>query len=169
MRSRRALIQAMVALLAVSGSAFTAIALGVTSATPAVAATKLPSCDLSALATHKGVVDITFWNSMVQANATALAAITNAFNASQSKVHVTLVEQASYDDTWQKYEAGLSNGQLPDAVQLEDIRTQAAIDTQSFLPVQSCINAAHYSTSDYLARPLDYWKVDGVQEALPFA
>jgi sn-glycerol 3-phosphate transport system substrate-binding protein len=82
---------------------------------------------------------------------------------------VTLVAQASYDDTWEKYEAGLSNGQLPDAVQLEDIRTQAAIDTQSFLPVQSCMNAAHYSTSDYLARPLDYWKVNGVQEALPFA
>ena len=63
----------------------------------------------------------------------------------------------------------MTNGQLPDAVQLEDQRTQAAIDTQSFLPVQSCMNAAHYSTSDYLARPLDYWKVDGVQEALPFA
>jgi len=100
-------------------------------------------------------------------NATTLATITNAFNASQTKVHVTLVAQASYDDTWEKYEAGLSNGQLPDAVQLEDMRTQAAIDTQSFLPVQSCMNAAHYATSDYLARPLDYWKVSGVQEALP--
>jgi len=141
----------------------------VAAGSPAGAATKLPTCNLSALTQHKGVVNITFWNSMVQANATTLAAITNAFNASQSKVHVTLVAQASYDDTWEKYEAGLSNGQLPDAVQLEDIRTQAAIDTQSFLPVQSCMNAAHYSTSDYLARPLDYWKVNGVQEALPFA
>ena len=106
---------------------------------------------------------------MVQANGTTLAAITSAFNSSQTKVHVTLVNQASYDDTWQKYEAGLSNGQLPDAVQLEDQRTQAAIDTQSFLPVQSCMNAAKYSTSDYLARPLNYWKVNGVQWALPFA
>ena len=114
-------------------------------------------------------MNITFWNSMVQANATTLDAITNAFNSSQTKVHVTLVDQASYDDTWQKYEAGLTNGQLPDAVQLEDQRTQAAIDTQSFLPVQSCINAAKYSTSDYLARPLAYWKVNGVQWAMPFA
>jgi hypothetical protein len=48
---------------------------------------------------------------------------------SQSKVHVTLVAQARYDDTWEKYEAGLANGQRPDAFQLEDIRTQAAIDT----------------------------------------
>jgi sn-glycerol 3-phosphate transport system substrate-binding protein len=144
-------------------------AVTVATAPPAGASAKLPSCNLKALASHKGVVNITFWNSMVQANGKTLAAITNAFNSSQSKVHVTLVNQASYDDTWQAYQAGLSSGQLPDAVQLEDQRTQEAIDTQSFLPVQSCMNAAHYSTSDYLARPLDYWKVNGVQEALPFA
>ena len=169
MKLSRALAQAGAAVIILSGSAVTATALGAMSGTEAGAAAKLPSCNLSALAKHKGVVNITFWNSMTDANGQTLAAITSAFNASQSKVHVTLVSQASYDDTWQKYEAGLTNGQLPDAVQLEDQRTQAAIDTQSFLPVQSCMNAAHYSTSDYLARPLDYWKVDGVQEALPFA
>ena len=132
-------------------------------------AASLPSCNLKALANHKGVVDITFWESASEANLTTLQSITNAFNSSQSKVHVTLVTQAGYDDTWQKYLAGLTNGQLPDAVQLEDQRTQAAIDTQSFLPVQSCMNVAKYSTSDYLPRPLAYWKVNGVQWALPFA
>ncbi len=130
---------------------------------------KPPGCNLKALANHKGAVNITFWESASEANLTTLQAITNAFNSSQSKVHVTLVTQAGYDDTWQKYLAGLTNGQLPDAVQLEDQRTQAAIDTQSFLPVQSCMNAAKYSTSDYLPRPLAYWKVNGVQWALPFA
>ena len=150
-----------------SGAATAAVATG-GPATSAGAAS-LPSCNLKALASHKGTVNITFWNSMVQANGTTLAAITSAFNSSQTKVHVTLVDQSSYDDTWQKYEAGLSNGQLPVAVQLEDQRTQEAIDTQSFLPVQSCMNAAKYSTNDYLARPLNYWKVNGVQWALPFA
>ena len=82
---------------------------------------------------------------------------------------MTLVTQAGYDDTWTKYLAGLSSGQLPDAVMLEDQRTQAAIDTGSFLPVQSCMNAAKYPTSDYLPRPLAYWKVNGVQWGLPFA
>ena len=169
MTIRRTVARATVALLVLSGSIATSAALEIAASSPAGAAAKLPGCDLSALATHKGVVDITFWNSAVDANGQTLAAITNSFNTSQSKVHVTLVDQASYDDTWQKYEAGLSNGQLPDAVQLEDQRTQEAVDTQSFLPVQSCIDAAHYSTSDYLTRPLDYWKVNGVQEALPFA
>jgi sn-glycerol 3-phosphate transport system substrate-binding protein len=156
------------ALFATSAAAATTAAVVVNGASPAGAA-KLPSCNLKALASAKGVVNITFWESASQANLTTLQAITSAYNSSQSKVHVTLVTQAGYDDTWQKYLAGLTNGQLPDAVQLEDQRTQAAIDTQSFLPVQSCMNAAKYSTSDYLPRPLAYWKVNGVQWALPFA
>jgi len=134
-----------------------------------VGAASLPSCNLKALTNHKGIVDITFWESASQANLTVLQGITSAFNSSQSKVHVTLVTQAGYDDTWTKYLAGLSSGQLPDAVMLEDQRTQAAIDTGSFLPVQSCMNAAKYATSDYLPRPLAYWKVNGVQWGLPFA
>jgi sn-glycerol 3-phosphate transport system substrate-binding protein len=156
------------ALFAASGLTATATAIGAATA-PAAGAASLPSCNLNALAQHKGVVTITFWESASSANLTVLQGITNAFNSSQSKVHVTLVTQAGYDDTWQKYLAGLTNGQLPDAVQLEDQRTQAAIDTQSFLPVQSCMNAAKYPTSDYLPRPLAYWKVNGVQWALPFA
>ncbi len=152
-----------------SGAAASVAAVGTATAPAAGAASSLPSCNLKALANHHGVVNITFWNSASSANAKVLESITSAFNSSRSKVHVTLVTQAGYDDTWQKYLAGLSNGQLPDAVQLEDQRTQAAIDTQSFLPVQSCMNAAKYSTSDYLPRPLNYWKVNGVQWALPFA
>ncbi len=168
MRTTRLTRLAAVALFATSAATATTAAVAAAGA-PAAGASSLPSCNLKALQNHKGLVTITFWNSMVQANGQTLAAITNAFNSSQSKVHVTLVNQSSYDDTWQKYEAGLTNGQLPDAVQLEDQRTQAAIDTQSFLPVQSCMTAAKYSTSDYLTRPLNYWRVNGVQWALPFA
>src|SRR6516165_3479409 len=145
-----------------------ALAVGTSAPAPAGAAS-LPPCNLKALNSHRGIVSITFWESASSANLTVLQGLTSAFNSSQSKVHVTLVTQNGYDDTWQKYLAGLTNGQLPAAAQLEDQRTQAALDTQSFLPVQSCMNAAKYSTSDYLPRPLAYWKVNGVQWALPFA
>ena len=145
MRTPRFLRLAAAALVMSSATAATASVVAIGTAAPAGAAS-LPSCNLKALANHKGVVDITFWESASEANLTTLQSITNAFNSSQSKVHVTLVTQAGYDDTWQKYLAGLTNGQLPDAVQLEDQRTQAAIDTGSFLPVQSCMNAAKYST-----------------------
>jgi sn-glycerol 3-phosphate transport system substrate-binding protein len=156
---------ALCAAAATTATTSVTVAAGSTSA----GAASLPSCNLTALANHKGLVNITFWESAAEANLTTLESITNSFNSSQSKVHVTLVTQAGYDDTWTKYLAGLTNGQLPAAVQLEDERTQAAIDTDSFLPVQSCMNAAKYSTSDYLPRPLAYWRVNGVQWALPFA
>ena len=167
MRSLRLSRFAAVALFAttLSGTAASA-AIGAGSQ---AGAASLPACNLKTLANHKGLVQITFWESASEANLTTLQGITSAFNSSQTKVHVTLVTQTGYDDTWQKYLAGLSNGQLPDVVQLEDQRTQAAIDTGSFLPVQSCMNAAKYPTSDYLPRPLAYWKVNGVQWALPFA
>jgi sn-glycerol 3-phosphate transport system substrate-binding protein len=168
MRLARRLRLAAAALFVTTAASATTVS-ALADGAPAGAATKLPSCNLSALAKHSGIVDITFWESASSANLPVLQGIANAFNSSQSKVHVTLVTQSGYDDTWQKYEAGLTNGQLPDVVQLEDVRTQEAIDTGSFLPVQSCMNAAHYATSDYLPRPLAYWKVNGVQWALPFA
>ena len=126
-------------------SATTAATAAVVSAgaAPAGAATKLPSCNLKALANHKGVVDMTFWESASEANLTTLQSITSAFNLSQSQVHVTLVTQAGYDDTWQKYLAGLSSNSCPTPCSRGQ-RTQAAIDTGSFLPVQSCMNAAKY-------------------------
>jgi|SRR5271166_131937 len=150
-------------------TAVSALGLAPTTPLPPAGAASLGACPLKALSRAKGPVDITFWESMTRANATTLQEITNAFNSSQSKVHVTLVAQAGYDDTWQKYTAGLSNGQLPDIVLLEDQRTQVAVDTKSFLPVQSCINASGYSTSDFLSRALAYWKINRTQEAMPFA
>ena len=167
-RSQLRLRLAAAALFVTSGVAATTVATTVVAA-PAGATAKLPTCNLSALAKHRGTVNINFWESASSANLPVLQGIASAFNSSQSKVHVTLVTQAGYDDTWQKYTAGLSNGQLPDVVQLEDVRTQEAIDTGSFLPVQSCMNAAKYRTSDFLARPLAYWKVNGVQWAMPFS
>lgn len=129
------------------------------------------ACPTNALVNVKHPVDVDFWESMSNANANGqtLTALTNQFNSSQNQVHVTLVEQGGYDVTWQKYQAGLTNGQLPNIAQLQDIDLQAAIDTKSFIPVQACINASSYSTSDYVQRILSYWKVSGVQWAMPFS
>jgi sn-glycerol 3-phosphate transport system substrate-binding protein len=106
---------------------------------------------------------------MPRANGQTLKALTDTFNSSQTKVHVNMVAQTSYNDTWQKYQAGLTNGQLPDIVQLQDTDTQGAIDTQSIQPAQNCIDGFHYSVGDLLPRALAYWNVGKVQQAMPFA
>jgi len=129
----------------------------------------LPTCSLDALSKATAPVQITMWESMTQANGQALSYLTDQFNRSQTKVHVTLVQQAGYDDTFAKFTAGLATGHLPDLAQMEDINLQQVIDSKAALPVQSCINAAHYSESDYVPRTVSYWTVDGVQWAMPFS
>ena len=131
--------------------------------------TSSTACSPAALSGRTSPLIITFWESMPRANGQALQTLTDTFNNSQTRVHVNLVVQTSYDDTWQKYQAGLTNGELPDVVQLQDTDTQGAIDTQSIQPVQNCIDGFHYSTGDLLPRALAYWNVDKVQQAMPFA
>jgi len=163
MRLRRIAASTLVAAL---GASTITVASGVVSG--AAGAASAPSCSPSALKGATGPITLNFWESMPRANGEELTRLTDQFNASQSKVHVNLVAQTSYQDTFTKYQAGLSNGELPDIAMLTDTDTQAAIDTQSFMPVQQCISAFKYPTGDFLARALAYWKVAGSQWAMPF-
>ena len=115
-----------------------------------------------------GPVEITFWHSMPRANEEALQRLTDAFNASQDDVVVSLVNQVTYKDTFDKYRSGLASGQLPDLVQLEDTTLQQVIDTQSVLPAQACIDADDYDLTDFLPAVVDYWTVDGTMWPMPW-
>jgi len=128
------------------------------------------SCPLSALAKAQHPVQITAWHALTQANATAIQQLTDQFNASQSQVHVTLVNQPTYDDTQEKFVAGLSTGDLPDVAQIQDTGLQQMIDTHAILPVQACVQADNYTSqlSDFIPRTLQYWTVKGVLYAMPF-
>ena len=156
------------AALAVAGLALAALpAAAASAAAPRAAA--VPPCPLSALQKAKGTVNITLWHQFPRANEQAIQALTNQFNASQSKVHVSLVNQSTYQDLFNKYVAGLSTGDLPDVAQIEDEGLQQMIDTRSVLPVQSCVNADHYTElSDFVDRDLRYYTVKGVLWAMPF-
>ncbi len=60
-----------------------------------------------------------------------LQGLTDKFNSSQSDVKVNLVNQIDYEETFQKYKAGLGSGDLPDIVQLQETDQQQMIDTQT--------------------------------------
>ena len=162
-RYRKGLAATVVAALS---AAFLALP-GATAGASAPSA-KLPKCPLAALKKAKGPVEITYWHSMARENETTLQELTDEFNSSQSKVKVTLVNQTTYRDTLDKYVAGLSTGDLPDMVQSEDTATQQMIDTQSILPVQSCVKADHYDLSDNIKRVISYYTVGKVLYPMPF-
>jgi sn-glycerol 3-phosphate transport system substrate-binding protein len=134
---------------------------------------KKADCPLSALdkAAAKGPVELTFWHTMTRKNQDALVLLTNRFNTSQKQVKVKLLNNNDGDDQHEKYVATLrtDKGGLPDLVQEQEFFLQQDVDTQSMLPVQACMDKAKVDTADYVARALNYYKIDGVQWGMPFA
>ncbi len=165
----RSALAASGALLALAGTTALSTDIAATTASASPAASSGAACRPSLLGSHKGKVELSFWESMVTANGKTLQALTSAFNASQHKVHVTLVQQRGYTTTWIKYQAGLSNGQLPSVVQLTQTNLQGVYDSRSVTPVQSCMKSAHYKTSDFIPRVLSAYKLGGKQIGMPFA
>lgn len=136
-------------------------------ASPAGAAAA--KCPVKALAQAKAKpVEIVMWHSMNRANEEALQKLADGFNASQSDARVKLLNTTSYADTFVKYRAGLSGGDLPDIVQIEDTGLQGMIDSRSILPIASCVKADKYDTDDFVERVLDYYTVQGTLYGMPF-
>jgi len=160
MKRTRTWVAALAATIVATGGLF--VSAGAASAAAA------GSCPVSALKKAAKPVQITMWHSMPQANEATLKKLTDQFNSSQSAVKVTLVNQITYDDTFAKYKAGLSSGDLPDVVQLQSSDQQQMIDTRTAVPAGACAKADNYSFSDFLPRVLSYFTVKGTQYAMPF-
>ncbi len=130
----------------------------------------VPSFPLGAASRAKSKpVEITVWQGMGATNGKPLVYLTNQFNASQSDIHATVVDQNNYTSLLTTYTAALSGGTLPDIVQMETSDLQLMIDSDSAVPVQSAIDAERYSLSDYVPSAVNYFRVDDVLWALPFS
>ncbi|MGD9704559.1 MAG: ABC transporter substrate-binding protein [Acidimicrobiia bacterium] len=127
----------------------------------------LPPCPVDALADASGTVDVTFWHGMTGVLEDALVALTNEYNASQSKVRVTIQNQGGYEQTLDKYiQSGQSN--RPDLVQLPEYTVQLMADTDSVIPIGACIEASSFDTEPFLPRALAAYATEGVQWSMPF-
>ncbi|HVA09991.1 MAG TPA: ABC transporter substrate-binding protein [Acidimicrobiales bacterium] len=171
-RRRGALASAIPALVmtaAVGAGTLTLPEVAVAAVAPPATKVVPSACRLSALAAARTPVQITMWHTMTQTNNAWLESAVGQFNSSQSKVHVTLVQQPDYKSEFVKYKAGLSSGDLPDLAQFEDTTVQQLVDSRSTVPVQDCIAASHYSLSDYLPRALSFYRYHGVQQSMPWA
>jgi sn-glycerol 3-phosphate transport system substrate-binding protein len=113
-------------------------------------------------------VPITLWHSMTSANLTTLTNLTGRFNASQSDVHVNLVNQNSYSDTLTAYTTALSGGTLPDVVQMQTTDLQILIDSASVVPAQNAVDADHYDLSDFIPSTVEFFTVKDKLWAMPF-
>jgi sn-glycerol 3-phosphate transport system substrate-binding protein len=122
----------------------------------------LPACNVDALDNVSSPVEVVVWHGYVAKTKDTLEKLAAEYNASQSKVHVRVESQGnSYDELWSKYQQTAQGGDLPAVAILEDIATQAIVDSGTVLPAQSCIDADHYDTSDLVQAGMDYYSIDG--------
>src|SRR6266508_3138623 len=103
-----------------------------------------PRCPVKALDEADGPVKITFWYAHQAKNEETLLKLIEKFEASQDRVRVNLVNVPTYPDMFEKYRAGLSTGDLPDLVQMDESSVQALVDSQSTIPIESCVKADNY-------------------------
>ncbi len=170
-RSRKTFPLRLRAVVAITG----ALVLGLTACSGGSGSKSSPSgggganaCPVDALAKATGPVNITFWHGLNRESEASLQALTDKFNAEQSKVRVTLVNQTGYQEILRKWVAGLKTNDLPDVAQLEDTATQQMMDTQSIVPVADCIAADRYDTSDFVDRVLQRYTVNDTLWPMPF-
>jgi sn-glycerol 3-phosphate transport system substrate-binding protein len=126
------------------------------------------ACPVAELADATSPVEISFWHTMAANNATTLQQLVDDYNGSQDKVKVELVFQGTYDEAAEKYQNGLRGGTLPNLVMLEETRTQPMIDSESMVPVQTCIETDDYSLDDFLPAALSEYTVDETLWPMPF-
>ncbi|MGZ8752015.1 MAG: ABC transporter substrate-binding protein [Acidimicrobiia bacterium] len=126
------------------------------------------ACAPGALARADKPVDITMWHQMGSNNARVFASIVDGFNDSQGDVHVKLVDQSAEISSLPKFRAGLTSGDLPDVLQLEETALQTMIDSAATVPVQACIDAANFSLADFLPKVTGYYTVQDVLRSMPY-
>lgn len=130
-----------------------------------------PSSDLAALCpttVPTEPVSLDLWHAMPVELGEALVALTDSYNSSQDLVTINPVFQGSYDDTLDKYLTALRGGTRPGLVQLEESSTQLAIDADSFVPMQACVDSASYSFEDFIERTVTAFTVSDTLWPMPF-
>jgi sn-glycerol 3-phosphate transport system substrate-binding protein len=128
---------------------------------------ELPPCPVEALADADGPVEITFWHGMANELETALIDLVDGYNTSQDRVEVVLQNQTAYESAIDKYIAGGTDSR-PDIIQLPEYIVQSFAQSDTFVPMQACIEAAGFDMGPILPRVANTYLFEGIQWAMPF-
>lgn len=135
-------------------------------ATKAPAATATPP--YTPVPVPPGAVKFDFWHAMSGANGNAIAEMMGRFNSSQTKCYGTPIFQGSYDDNLNKVKAGLQSKDVPALLQMYDLGTQLFADLGVAAPMQDFIDKDKYDISDYEDKVLNYYRINGRLNGMPF-
>jgi sn-glycerol 3-phosphate transport system substrate-binding protein len=134
-------------------------------AEPAAEATSAP-----AVVTETGsTVNITYWGSFSGGLGEAETALVEQFNDSQDEVVVEYQFQGSYEDTAQKFTAGLQANTIPDVILLSDVWWFTFYVAGAISPIDDLAAQTGLDLSDFEPVLLNEGNRQGTNYWIPFA
>jgi len=128
----------------------------------------LPKCDTTALAASTGTVDITYWDALGSTQLQgSLKKLTDLYNSSQAKVHVTIQEQNAYETAIDGYLQANQDGR-PDILMTPEYAFTQIKDTKSVVPIDACATSSKFDKSLYVPATLAEYAAGGVLWSMPF-
>ncbi len=127
----------------------------------------LPPCPVDALDGVTDPVEITLWYGLSGVLEGVLTELTDAYNASQDKVRVSIENQGGYREVIDKFTQSRQGGR-PGLAIFPEYTVQQLADSDSVIPVGACIESSDYDTTPLLPRALLAYQTEGVQWGMPF-
>ncbi|MCS7462042.1 ABC transporter substrate-binding protein [Paenibacillus doosanensis] len=113
-------------------------------------------------------VKVVWWHSMSGELGKAVDKLVADFNASQSNVTVEAVFQGTYDESLNKMKASMDSKSGPTLIQVYEVGSRFMIDSKAITPIQKFIDQDKYDLSQLEENILNYYKIDGKLNAMPF-
>jgi sn-glycerol 3-phosphate transport system substrate-binding protein len=113
-------------------------------------------------------VKVIWWHSMSGELGKAVDKLVADFNGSQKNVQVEAVFQGTYDESINKMKASMDTKSGPSLIQVYEIGSRFMIDSKAITPVQKFVDADKFDLSQLEENILNYYKVDGKLNSMPF-
>ena len=113
-------------------------------------------------------VSITFTHAMGGALAQRIDDIVADFEEQSDGIAVETTSRNSYRDNLNATTQAVSSGDPPALSQIFEIGTQLALDSQAFVPVEEVIPSGQVDFDNFLDPVLDFYRVDGTLNSMPF-
>ncbi|GAA4853149.1 ABC transporter substrate-binding protein [Paenibacillus vulneris] len=113
-------------------------------------------------------VKVVWWHSMSGELGKAVDKLVSDFNASQKNVVVEAVFQGTYDESLNKMKASMDSKSGPALIQVYEVGSRFMIDSKAITPMQKFIDQDKYDLSQLEENILNYYKIDGKLNSMPF-
>ena len=117
---------------------------------------------------NPNAIKVSWWFGLGGVLGKAIETLAEQFNDSQSEIYVEAIYQGNYDDTLNKYKAGLPGKQTPNLLQVYDVGLRFMLDSQSVEPMQGLIDASKFDMSNFEPALLNYYSIDKKLVGMPF-